>query len=397
MQYPVERLSMAALGPCHTDNNDNYSNWIRFRESQTTPAMQHKCKMAGRRRERLAKTILWKALGTHAADNAFHHVDFGANPGSIYAATPTDTMHALDEGLIKYVVTLCFNPMSDGMKTTIDNLVEKVLSVRSGERKGYPRINFTRGYTRLTMLSANENIGVLLALAILLQLPEGKALIADRFDPDFDKRRKQQGARFKGVRQEEEDDYSDDEDADDTSVGEEDNPATVATAPRSAKQPFTGSTAQVGFVREVLDRHDLSFVHSLIQPILPSRHRQMVNKLVWTQTGHLQPATLHSVQLPPGVLDYGPTEASIPVNPSEPSMSYQRNFPESGPRRQLPLTEKAECSISGGMIVFGKLCEQILALEAFCSQGHTSRDIDGVPMLAVAKAGIQDTLANLLK
>ena len=63
----------------------------------------------------------------------------------------------------------------------------------------FPRINFTRGFTRLTLLSSKERVDVLLALIVVLKTNKGRDIINDRFSPGFDERRKSRAARFSSV------------------------------------------------------------------------------------------------------------------------------------------------------------------------------------------------------
>jgi hypothetical protein len=60
---------------------------------------------------------------------------------------------------------------------------------RSSEKKTYPRVSFTRGYTQLTRLSADERVGQLFVLAVLLQTKHGRKVLEPRFDFDFDTKR----------------------------------------------------------------------------------------------------------------------------------------------------------------------------------------------------------------
>jgi hypothetical protein len=53
---------------------------------------------------------------------------------------------------------------------------------RSSVLNEFPRINFTRGFTRLTMLSQAEKVGVLFALHVLLHTNKGKELMSKVLD-----------------------------------------------------------------------------------------------------------------------------------------------------------------------------------------------------------------------
>ena len=48
------------------------------------------------------------SLSQHVHENAFHNVDFGSNYHGINGATPVDTMHLLNEGIIRYTLEVIF-------------------------------------------------------------------------------------------------------------------------------------------------------------------------------------------------------------------------------------------------------------------------------------------------
>ena len=64
----------------------------------------------------------------------------------------------------------------------------------------FPRVNFTRGYSRLTLLSSEEQTGALLALVLVLGTDKGQEILGPRFCPAFDEARKERAAQFKGKR-----------------------------------------------------------------------------------------------------------------------------------------------------------------------------------------------------
>jgi hypothetical protein len=72
-----------------------------------------------------------------------------------------------------------------------------------------PPVNFTQGFSRLTLLSSEEQVGELLALVIVLHTDRGRAILSDRFSPGFDKRRKVRAARISGTQKEEGEDDED--------------------------------------------------------------------------------------------------------------------------------------------------------------------------------------------
>src|SRR5687768_5047514 len=61
-------------------------------------------------------------------------------------------------------------------------------NLRSSEKEYFPRVYFTRNFTRLSQLTASEKIGTLMALVIFLKSEHGKLIIGPRFQKSFVKK-----------------------------------------------------------------------------------------------------------------------------------------------------------------------------------------------------------------
>jgi hypothetical protein len=143
------------------------------------------------KREWLCTKILKSALGSHSAISAYDEIDFGSNRNAEHLATATDIMHTVEEGLFKHLLSITFDLMTDDDRKNIDIFVQEMFCEygrnRSGERNNYPRVSFTRGFSKLTLLSADERVGQVFVLSILLHIPAGRNLLQQRFNPLFDK------------------------------------------------------------------------------------------------------------------------------------------------------------------------------------------------------------------
>ena len=61
--------------------------------------------------------ILKKVLSSHVVDNSFFKLKFGScNISGIFGATPTNLMHAFEEGVIPYFMEVVIDPMPDREK-----------------------------------------------------------------------------------------------------------------------------------------------------------------------------------------------------------------------------------------------------------------------------------------
>ena len=133
-----------------------------------------------KRRSKMANAILQYVFSTHAVVNAFSVLDFGDNPEGIHRAAIDDTMHFGEGGYFKYINETFLDPLHPTEAKEIDYMVETILGrsvLRSSILGEYPRINFTRGFTRLTLLTASEKVGVLFAVYILLHTERGQEIM----------------------------------------------------------------------------------------------------------------------------------------------------------------------------------------------------------------------------
>ena len=112
-------------------------------------------------------------------------------------------MHTLEEGIIPIVIHCLIDPLTDSKKKELDDLVTKLLGSssqvnKSGDRHLFPRVSFTRGFCSLSLLTADERVGQLFIISMLLLSSSGKSILQGRFSLDFDeKRTKRQEASMK--------------------------------------------------------------------------------------------------------------------------------------------------------------------------------------------------------
>jgi hypothetical protein len=88
-------------------------------------------------------------------------------------------MHFDELCKITYIAESFLQPFSDSDSTKLDSRVETLLSkstLPSSARYNQPRLNYHRGSSRLSLLTASEHVGVLFACYIILHTSEGEAL-----------------------------------------------------------------------------------------------------------------------------------------------------------------------------------------------------------------------------
>jgi hypothetical protein len=208
-----------------------------------------------------------------------------------------DIMHLLEEGIMKYFVSVFLDPLSATVLGKLDIYVNNLLGGKANRCFGsqcFPRVNFTRGFSRLTLLSSEERVGELLALVIVLQTDKGKEILKERFTTGFDEHWKERAARFAGKRkrnEEEDEEEEDDEEEDDASSDEEsevDDEVTSAEEelPLSNKQTaeFIPTRKNILYVCQQIRSHDLTFLLDEIFPEIPDTHVYECLKIIWQMT-----------------------------------------------------------------------------------------------------------------
>jgi hypothetical protein len=126
-------------------------------------------------------------LSFHPVHNAFlaRCIRFGLDPRNIWGANPVDLMHAFQSGILMYLVKMVLDKLPPQKQVALDRLVHKLFHcLRSGERGNYPRMNFSKGFSKLTLLTSDEWAGKLFVVLIVLHTEEGKQIFdkAKTFD-----------------------------------------------------------------------------------------------------------------------------------------------------------------------------------------------------------------------
>ena len=398
----IERLCMSALGCCYgqplqaqaseyvlgeapqeransihpSPNIDLWRGFLRSKPDGRRGETARKWLLSWRReRERIADIILRKVFGSHSVDNAFNGVDFGSNQyGRIARATVADILHSVEEGLINYVLHLLFNTMTDSMKRDIDEFVEAMFCEsgrnRSGERPNYPRIDFTRGFCSLSFLSADQRVGQLFVVAIMLHIPKGKELLQPRFEHDYDTKaappapkRQRTGSKHGNNNAEEEEGEEEEEEEQEEEEEEE---------------AVEEGEARVQQITLVLEKLQLGYVTSEIVPLLPQSHRDIFWKecmMHIRNTGRVKKllqspeAELFPFGAAGGCLDYRNVTQNGQTQATNTHPCHSQNHPAERNATVEVDPDRAECSIRLGMEQFSSLVERLLCFHAFLKYG----------------------------
>ena len=143
-------------------------------------------KKAQKKIEKDAYNVL-KLNSQHACRNAFQDIDFADFPRGIFGSTPHDMMHCFLEGILKYTTRIFMDTFTDSEKAAIDKFVDYIFhNFCSSENKNMLRKNFNKGMTNMTMITADEEIGMALVLLIIGTMPNGYNILKNRND-NFEK------------------------------------------------------------------------------------------------------------------------------------------------------------------------------------------------------------------
>jgi hypothetical protein len=391
---PQEGAARSTLPYASIPLSNNFDHWVLLLETIKTKAAKKRYVRYRRLRQKLCVQILHRVFGSHPVDNAFFGLDMGSNREGIFRATLVDILHTIEEGLIPKFLVVFYGLMGDKQRAKVDSLVESLFGEghnRSSERNSYPRVSFTRGYTQLTRLSANERQGQLFVLAVLLQTETGREVLEPRFALDFDEKRSR--ARnlmagesmtreqvnpnspegFSGAAMEVDTDDGGGEEDDGGSNGSGDNEESEEESEEESQGETSVSKSLEGQddedesidndVKDNLDRLDLSYIYQGIYPNLETFHKDRFNGVIREVLTAYNLSAITKVQFPRGLLDY--RTVNRPIRLLTPEVS---NIEKDLPEFKVP-EERKENSIKLPMEQFVYLVETLLSFISFLKYG----------------------------
>jgi hypothetical protein len=264
-QTAMERLVVAALGPLPT-----CQEWTEYLNSHGTNQSKRMAESALQTRKKLAEAILKEVFGQHVVDLVWFRVDQGPNPRGCFGSTPVDPMHAFEEGIVPNILSVILDPLPDSAKSNLDAIAMNIVASNRWDAD-YPRMNFSGGFSSLTQLTADEKVGKLCLLWIIMQTPLGNAIIQKRCSPTFDSQRATAAARFSGIESPSTDDNSEDED--DETIGN-------TIGGRSLQGYQADNLRQAVMVENWLNDYHLGFVVAWTRQMSPL-HQNILRKTVY--------------------------------------------------------------------------------------------------------------------
>jgi hypothetical protein len=113
-------------------------------------------------------------LSVYRVDNAFNRIQMGLNPHGIFMCSVIDVMHSIQHGVIMYVLESFKKCLSTDTLAMIDEMALVFdISCLQTIRQDFPRTDFSRGITNLTLLECSEQSGALFLFTLLTMQTEG--------------------------------------------------------------------------------------------------------------------------------------------------------------------------------------------------------------------------------
>ncbi|KAI2501411.1 hypothetical protein MHU86_13078 [Fragilaria crotonensis] len=134
---------------------------------------------------RNGKDDFLQQLSMYRVDNAFNRVQMGRNPHGIFMCAVIDVMHTVQHGVIMYVLESFKTFLGAEILAILDDMALKFdVTCLQTIRQDFPRTDFARGITNLTLIECSEQSGTLFLFAALTMQAEVWHAIS-RYIPDL--------------------------------------------------------------------------------------------------------------------------------------------------------------------------------------------------------------------
>ena len=122
-----------------------------------------------------ASTDELAALHQRPGFNSLYSIDCGGDPYGVFSMIHTEGLHALEVGLIPYMLEILIKELSKDSKNELDALVKRLL--HHPKQHGYapfPRLIWQDGVTTMTHLTGDQKVGKMFAIVTVALTLEGE-------------------------------------------------------------------------------------------------------------------------------------------------------------------------------------------------------------------------------
>ena len=127
-------------------------------------------------------------LSIYRVDNAFNRIQMGQNPHGIFMCAVVDVMHTVQHGIIMYSLESFKKGLSVRRLQLLDRMALSFNKTCCQTiRTSFPRTDFSRGITNLSLVECSEQSGALFFLAILTMQVQGwHALAGNKYGDNLE-------------------------------------------------------------------------------------------------------------------------------------------------------------------------------------------------------------------
>jgi hypothetical protein len=243
------------------------------------------------------------------------------------------------------------DPLSDSTKSGLDALAVKIIACNRWD-SDYPRMNFSGGFCSLTQLTADEKVGKMMLLWIIMQTPLGRDIVGKRCSTTFDAQRVTRAARFTTNRNKNDNDNGSESESLDESIMSLNN------------RQYTGTPLQIEIVNNCLQEHGLHFVVPWIDEMIPF-HQEILRSTVFQLDYTRGKGKKHKLPQEP-FLDRHDVDQDVPF------LYYREEGQVDLSRGEPQLTRAAQFSIDCTVNQLQSLLEMILSFHASYKYAHRS-------------------------
>ena len=123
-----------------------------------------------------------RKLTLYRVDNTFNRIQMGQNPHGIFMGAVIDVMHTVQHGIIMYAMESFKSFLNAHKLQMLDRMaIHFNLTCRQTIRSSYPRTDFSRGITNLTLVECSEQSGALFLFAALMMQANAERELTSTF------------------------------------------------------------------------------------------------------------------------------------------------------------------------------------------------------------------------
>jgi hypothetical protein len=116
-----------------------------------------------------------KLLAQRPTFNCFYDIDCGKDPYGIFSMVHTEGLHALEIGVMKYMVEILMAELPKGQHRTLDRLVKRLNRYpHQHGYTGFPRCTWSDGVTSLAQLTGDQRVGKMFAILLVALTRDGE-------------------------------------------------------------------------------------------------------------------------------------------------------------------------------------------------------------------------------